>query len=66
MTVDDLDAAELVELLAGLTADSRLYTHLREQGPSATVPTMADLSPDAYLAGLARHRGQVVHVGGAQ
>lgn len=71
-----LDAVEWVELLAGLSGESRFHGFLDPQRPGAgdaapaTVPAMSrapkPLSPEQHLAGLRRHRGEIVVRGGAQ
>lgn len=64
MRVDDLEAAELVELLAGMPGDCRFYEQVTPLA-AATVETMGPQTADAYLEGLRRHGRNVVVSGGA-
>lgn len=62
-----LDSQDFIEYLSGLTRECRFYAYLAEHAQPASVQGMdAALTADKYLAGLERHRGRIVRVGGAE
>jgi len=71
----DLDAVEFIELLAGLSGESRFHTYFGEndrrmsESSPATVRPMKSVArthsnKGDYLAAMRQHRGRVVEVGG--
>lgn len=66
---DDLDAAEWVSLVLGLSDVSRLRAAVAaEEDPVSNGPSMrarpVETDPDRFLAGLRRHQGRVEVVRG--